>query len=95
MRLGTKGLRRFSLRCSAGRSLRDLGIWRGVETRDSSNGKSESPHVPESPHNPPESYHSNFVPKRASRGGTIVTGSRNVDPELHVMFAEGFAFVRL
>ena len=40
-------------------------------------------------------YQSNFAPKRASRGGTIVTGSRNVDPELHVMFDDGFAFVRL
>src|SRR5207247_129835 len=37
-------------------------------------------------------YHSNFIPKRASRGDTMVTGSRNVDPELHVMFAPGFAF---
>src|SRR5438067_12825666 len=40
-------------------------------------------------------YQSNFTPNRASRGAMIVTGSRNVEPEPHVMLAAGFAFVRL
>jgi hypothetical protein len=44
---------------------------------------------------PYKDYQSNFMPKRASRGAMIVTGSRNVEPEPHVMFEAGFAFVRL
>ena len=43
----------------------------------------------------PRDHQSNFAPNRASRGETIVTGSRNVDPEVHVMFDAGFEFVRL
>ena len=40
-------------------------------------------------------YQSNFMPKRASRGPIIVTGNRNVDPELHVIFDAALEFVRL
>ena len=36
-----------------------------------------------------------MIPNRASRGAMIVTGRRNVDPAPQVMFAAGFAFVRL
>jgi hypothetical protein len=35
------------------------------------------------------------MPNRASRGAMIVTGHRNVEPELHVIFDDGFALVRL
>jgi hypothetical protein len=40
-------------------------------------------------------YQSNFAPKRASRGETIVTGWRKVAPDAQLMFDEGLALVRL
>src|SRR5258708_11508213 len=40
-------------------------------------------------------YQSNFAPKRASRGGTIVDGVRKVAPELQLMFVAAFVFDRL
>src|SRR5262249_58898868 len=43
----------------------------------------------------PANYQSNFAPNRQSRGGTIVVGFRNVRPETQLMFAAGFALVRL
>jgi len=48
-----------------------------------------------SPGQPLHDHHSNLVPNLASRGDTIVTGSRNVEPDPQVMFAPGFALVRL
>ena len=40
-------------------------------------------------------YQSNFAPKRARRGGTMVVGVMNVPPEFQLMFWAGFELVRL
>src|SRR5690242_10099953 len=40
-------------------------------------------------------YQSNFTPNRQRRGGMIVVGSRNVEPEPQLMFCPAFALLRL
>src|SRR5262249_55081014 len=44
---------------------------------------------------PPRHYKSIFTPNRHSRGGMIVVGCRNVEPEPQLMFDAAFEFDRL